>query len=96
MNFYEPFDGDGRTMVRPTASTKNGRPGTSPAPLTRAQARRVIDLFAKHGHTSHGKTGSDLWVLDTWAHHQGLPVRIMKHPLGGWHCIEIEDEKIQA
>ena len=55
------FDGDGRHRVEPI----NAPEDTLPIPVTRSQARRLIDMFANGGESFHSSHGNTVWVIVT-------------------------------
>lgn len=53
------FLGEADEVVQPTGQF----PGTSPAPVTRAQARLLCQNFDACGHSNHSGQGTTLWVI---------------------------------
>lgn len=89
--FYSPFDGDGRTKVTPTTDIRRLRPEATPVSLTRSAARFLIDDFIKHGQCKLSAAGATVWVIETWAHFQGVEIKVIKHPFGGYWIKLIEE-----
>lgn len=82
--FYSPFDGDGRMKVFPTNDIRRMRPEAHPIGVTRSTARLMIDHFVKEGYSIHSPLGSTVWVIEVWAYTQGVEIKVIKHPVGGW------------
>lgn len=66
---YEPFNGDGRMVLKPVCVL----PGTQPSEhVTRATARLIIDSLMAIGSTTHSEQGATLWVCLAWLQRHGL------------------------
>lgn len=70
---YAPFDGDGRTRAPMPTQV---RPGTTPLPITNSAARGIIDRLLAAGASYHSEQGATLWVIETWAKHQGRKIEV--------------------
>lgn len=65
MNFTGTrFEGDGRAMI--AARPRDVIEGTRPLRVRRSAARRVVEIFEKHGQTNHSERGGTLWVVREW------------------------------
>jgi hypothetical protein len=76
---YGPFEGDGRTRVQPINPPK----GTGAIPISRGQARRLIDRFDAVGHTFHSQNGSLVWVPVAWCNARGLKCEVVVQKVDG-------------
>lgn len=91
---FAPFDGDGRVSAYPPPVRPLGV--GRPTSVTNSTARKLIDLFERHGYSHHSQEVTTLWVLIAWCQHHKKPFEVWRWDVGTLSSYAIYRNKIHT
>lgn len=82
--------GDGRHKVEALDITQ--ALGIRSLGVTKAQGRRLVQMFIKNGASNHSSFGGTLWVILSYCAEKKIPVTIEAHPGLGFRVARVQPQ----